>query len=53
MRMTQDMPMMMTVHKQSGDIYDVDLSKPPLDTIEDDRPVSVCDALVRAYHVTL
>ncbi|KAI0240502.1 hypothetical protein LSAT2_008731 [Lamellibrachia satsuma] len=44
-RMTEDKPMLMTVLRE-GEITFVDLSKPPSDEIEDDRPVSMRDALV-------
>ena len=51
-RMARDKPMLMMVYSVTQDVYNVDLSKPPLDVIEDDRPVSVRDALVRQFSVS-
>ncbi|CAH1798876.1 unnamed protein product [Owenia fusiformis] len=45
-KMIAEKPMLMTVINHANSVMYVDLSKPPNEDIEDDRPVSVRDALV-------
>ncbi|XP_013416573.1 RING finger protein 17 [Lingula anatina] len=45
-KMTEDKPMLMSVVKNVNNVMHVDLSKPPNDGIQDDRPVSMRDSLV-------
>ena len=42
--MTEDKPMLMQSLNQADGVLYMDLSKPPTDEIEDDRPVSIRDA---------